>query len=162
LVNAIIVKAPQNYDSLDGVRIFLQGSIEQGLAGDWRKKVISAISDLDVVILNPIRDDWDESWQQTEDSIRFRSQVEWQLKAQQEADIIVSYLDPKTKSPITLMEIGLFANDKLIVCCPEGFYKKGDVDVVCEWYGIKQVATLDELILAARTRVAEFYSEGKE
>jgi hypothetical protein len=56
-------------------------------------------------------------------------------------------LDPKTKSPISLLELGLHANSsKLIVCCPEGFYRKGNVDIVCKKYGIMQVDTFDSLI----------------
>jgi hypothetical protein len=63
------------------------------------------------------------------------------------ADLIALYFDPKTKSPISLLELGLFANSKkLVVCCPEGFWRKGNVDVVCERYGIRQVEDLLEIV----------------
>jgi hypothetical protein len=51
-------------------------------------------------------------------------------------DVIYMYLDPATKSPISLLEMGIYCQtDKLIVCCPEGFYRKGNVDITCERYG---------------------------
>jgi hypothetical protein len=57
------------------------------------------------------------------------------------------YFDKDTKSPITLLELGLFARGgTIIVCCPEGYWRKGNVDVVCEKYDIVQVDTLDKLI----------------
>ena len=55
--------------------------------------------------------------------------------------------DPSSKSPITLLELGLFAkSSKIIVCCPEGFWRKGNVDIVCERYGVKTVNTINELV----------------
>jgi hypothetical protein len=45
------------------------------------------------------------------------------------------YFVPGTISPISLMELGLFAN-KCVVYCPEGFERKGNVDIVCQRYNI--------------------------
>lgn len=38
---------------------------------------------------------------------QFRQQVEWELNALSVADLIVFYFDPATRSPITLLELGL-------------------------------------------------------
>jgi hypothetical protein len=76
----------------------------------------------------------------------FREQVEWELTALEKADLIAMYFDPATKSPVSLLELGLFARTgKMIVCCPEGFWRKANVDIVCENYGVKQVESLDDL-----------------
>ena len=57
------------------------------------------------------------------------------------------YFDPNTKSPISLLELGLFAHSKkLIVCCPEGFWRKGNVDIVCDKYGIPNYDSLEKLL----------------
>ena len=65
----------------------------------------------------------------------------------EKADKIIVYFDPETDAPITLLEFGKYANSgKLIVCCPKGFWRKGNVDIVCERENIKQVDTLEELI----------------
>ena len=56
------------------------------------------------------------------------------------------YLDPKTKSPISLMELGLQAGSKkLLVVCPDGFWRKGNVEVVCSIYDIPLFNSLDDL-----------------
>jgi hypothetical protein len=39
----------------------------------------------------------------------------------------------------------LFARSgKLLVCCPEGFWRKGNVEIVCARYGVPLVGELDE------------------
>lgn len=127
--------------------LFLAGSIEMGKAEKWQDKVVRLLKDTDWTILNPRRDDWDSSWVQSKDNSQFRQQVEWELDAQEMADMILMYFDPATKSPITLLELGLFArSSRLIVVCPKGFYRKGNVDIVCERYGMLQAKTLEEAI----------------
>ena len=57
------------------------------------------------------------------------------------------YFDPSTKSPISLLELGLFARTgKTIVVCPDGFWRKGNVDIVCERYGVKVAHSLEEAV----------------
>lgn len=127
--------------------IFLAGSIEMGSAENWQDRIKELLKNRRVQILNPRRDDWDSSWIQSKDNPQFRQQVEWELRAQEKADKIIMYFDPKTKSPISLLELGLFVKSgKLIVVCPEGFWRKGNVDIVCERYGVKQAKTLEEAV----------------
>jgi hypothetical protein len=52
------------------------------------------------------------------------------------ADIIAMYFDGETKSPITLLELGLHARDNLFVCCSEKFWRFGNIEVVCDRYDI--------------------------
>lgn len=64
------------------------------------------------------------------------------------------YFDPKTKSPITLLELGLFArSQKLIVYCPTGYWRKGNVDVVCERYNVHQVVTFSDLVAEVKRKL---------
>ena len=127
--------------------IFLAGSIAQNKAEKWQKKVIDATNQLDVTLLNPRRKNWDASWKEAMDNPPFTEQVNWELDALEQADWIVCYFDTNTKSPITLLELGLFAtSQKLIVCCPEGYWKKGNVDIVCKRNQIPQVDNLNQLI----------------
>ena len=152
---AIEVQAP-NEVILDNefVNIFLAGSIELGLAEKWQEKVIAALSDKRIRFLNPRREDWDSSWKQDIDNDNFVEQVMWELTSLEMAHIIIMYFDPNTKSPISLLELGLHAKEqKLIVLCPEGFWRKGNVDVVCEYYNINQVDTFDELIEFIRATI---------
>jgi len=145
---AIEIQSPNEFKTKDGyISVFLGGSIELGKAVDWQKEVIKALKDKQIIFLNPRRNDWDSSWEQKITNPEFKLQVTWELTALEFSDIIVMYFDPNTKSPISLLELGLHAKSrKLIVCCPEGFWRKGNVDIVCEKYGITQVESVDQLI----------------
>lgn len=150
---AIEIQAP-NEVVLDTeyTNVFLAGSIEMGVAEHWQKRVIDALSDKPIRFLNPRRDDWDSNLK--EDSDELVEQILWELSSLESSEIIILYLDPNTKSPISLLELGLHAREqKLIVLCPEGFWRKGNVDVVCEYYGINQVDTFDELIEFLRNHI---------
>ena len=129
--------------------VFLAGSIELGAAENWQEKIINILmkSNLDnTYILNPRRLDWDSSWIQDISNSKFKEQVEWELNALELSSKILMYFDASTKSPISLLEFGMYAKTgKLIVCCPEGFWRKGNIDVVCEKYKVKQVNTVEEL-----------------
>ena len=141
-----IIKPPQEL-KISGKSVFLAGSIEMGKAENWQEKVERLLKDSDWTVLNPRRDDWDSSWKQGIEHIQFRQQVEWELLAQEKATAILMYFDITTKSPISLLELGLFASSgKMIVVCPEGFYRKGNVDITCKRYGVKQVDTIEEAV----------------
>lgn len=147
---AVEVKAPHDYSAYKGKpSVFLAGSIEMGKAGHWQKKVAEALKDTDLLILNPRRDNWDAGWEQSMSRPEFRVQVEWELAALEYADTVLVYFCPGTQSPVTLLELGLHAAanpKKLVVCCPDGFWRKGNVDIVCNRYGVRQVETLESLI----------------
>jgi len=137
-----------------GYSVFLAGSIEMGAAPNWQAAIERDLADIDIAIYNPRRDNWDPTWVQSADNPQFREQVEWELDALAQANLVVMYLAPGTMSPISLLELGIYAANggkKLVVCCPEGSHRKGNVDIVCERYGIEQVDSLDGLTDAIRT-----------
>lgn len=145
---AIEIQAPNEIPNVKtNTKIFLGGSIEMGTAIDWQKDLIERLKDEMITFLNPRRSDWDSSWTQEITNPQFKEQVEWELNGLEIADIIVMVFDPNTKSPISLLELGLHASsEKMVVICPEGFWRKGNVDIVCEKYKIKQVLNIDELV----------------
>ena len=149
-MNAIVVTPPgeTNLDNLPKYKsIFLAGSIEMGKAEDWQAKVIDAVQDFNRIIFNPRRESWDSTWVQSMENPKFVEQVQWELRNLRKADLIIMNLIPETMSPISLMEFGLFAESKkMVVYCPDGFWRKGNVDVVCAEFGIPQVEKFEELI----------------
>jgi len=151
----ITFKPPTLYELAAGtVSLFLAGSIEMGGAEDWQSEVAARLADLDVVILNPRRDDWDASWRQSIDDPRFRAQVEWELDGLERASVIALWLAPATRAPISLLELGLSARSgKVIVGCPDGFWRKGNVEIVCARHGIPLLASFDAFVAAVRTRI---------
>jgi hypothetical protein len=99
------------------------------------------------LLLNPTRFSWDSSWKLSADDAQFSEQVAWELEHLEKADLIVVNMLPESQSPISLLEFGLHAKSgKVVVCCPEGFWKKGNVDMVCRRYHVKQVNTIEDLI----------------
>lgn len=134
--------------------VFLAGSIEMGAAVEWQAQVADALRDLDVIVLNPRREAWDATWPQSIHFAPFREQVECDLEAQERADLLVFYFAPDTRAPITLLELGLAARRRAIVCCPDGYWRKGNLDVVCRRYGIVEVPTLGDLIERSRAELA--------
>ncbi len=137
--------------------VFLGGSIEMGIAENWQHKLLNQFKDTELRFLNPRRDDWDANWKQEESNPQFNEQVTWELDALEYSDLIVFYFDPNTKSPITLMELGLFAKSgKVVVCCPKGFWRKGNVDIVCKRNNIKCVESFEELVKEVR-QITKFW-----
>lgn len=142
------IKAPTNYTEQDLTRsVFLAGSIEMGTAVDWQKKFVNLLSDTDITIMNPRRDDWDSNWVQSIDNLQFAEQVNWELNALNNSKLAVFYFAPGTMSPITLLELGTQINRgvNIVVCCPGGFWRKGNVDIVCSRHRIKMVDTIEEM-----------------
>lgn len=134
--------------------LFLAGSIAMGQAEPWQAYVEQALADLPITILNPRRDAWDASWEQSITHPLFRGQVEWELEALERASLIIMYFAPETQAPITLLELGLFAHSKrLIVCCPDGFWRKGNIEIVCDRYQIPLTSSLTTLVEHARQRL---------
>lgn len=138
-----VIEAPNKLEFTNN-SIFLAGTIDNGDSFDWQSEVIKSLNGFDITILNPRRKDWDSSWKQTIDDPQFYEQVNWELDALDKADFILMYFAPESKSPISLLELGLYANsNKLIVCCPDGFYRKGNVEIVCKRYGISLFNSLE-------------------
>lgn len=141
------VYAPDPHPSIK--HIFLAGSIEMGKAIDWQSELSEKLSHgrKPLIICNPRRDDWDSSLPQEIDNKQFNEQVTWELDYIEKADLVVFYFDPNTMSPITLLELGLCAGlgKRVVVYCPEPFWRKGNVDIVCERYGFSVVESMDDL-----------------
>lgn len=145
------IKAPHVWGNPDQhTTIFIAGSIEMGLADNWQTKLCKELHDLDVILLNPRRDDWDSSWRQSINDTKFKEQVTWELKNLEGADLVVFYFDPNTKSPITLLELGLVVGthfrENILVCCPDGFWRKGNVEIICDRYKVRLVNTFENLV----------------
>ena len=124
--------------------VFLAGTIEMGNSVNWQKDLSEYFSMNGWNVFNPRRDDWDLSWAQNFESSQFYQQVNWELDALEKADLIIMYLDPTSKSPISLLEFGLYAkSNKLVMICPDGFYRKGNIDIVCNRYNVQIFDDID-------------------
>ena len=148
-----VYKPPFNIRKIDLFpSIFLAGSIENGSADDWQTKFIEEFADIEKgIILNTRRDEWDSSWEQSKNNPNFKGQVEWELYGLENSTLIVMYFDPNTKSQISLLELGLHMRSrKVIICCPKGYVKKGNVDITCGFYRVPVYKTFEQLIDAVK------------
>lgn len=138
--------------------LFLAGSIEQGKAANWQQKAIqffdTEFHDSTVVVVNPRREVWNAELDQTIRNDDFRFQVSFELEHLEKADAVIMWLEPGTLSPISLFELGLMAGwtsagllNKVVVGCPDGFWRKGNVEVVTDRYRIQLVPTFEELLI---------------
>lgn len=132
---------------LDPHYVFLAGTIDMGNSEDWQKKFISELDTIEdnhnyYVVYNPRRDKGFN-----DDPDEFEYQVNWELERLESADTIVMHILGTSKSPITLMELGLFARSKkLLVICEPNFYRYGNVRIVCERYGIPLFNSMDDYL----------------
>ena len=149
-----VIEAPKDWSQSRRPRLFLAGSIEMGKAKDWQAEAIDFFANDQGTILNPRRRDWDSTWEQRERNPQFNEQVTWELDALGAADCVLLHFEPGTLSPISLLELGLFCHDQtMVVSCPDGYWRKGNVEIVCKRMNIHLENTLEGALYRLRDYV---------
>ncbi|KAF2280863.1 uncharacterized protein EI97DRAFT_362991, partial [Westerdykella ornata] len=127
--------------------IFTAGSIEMGRAIQWQRHLLHFLCDLPITVCNPRRGHWDVTVTPREKDLAFNRQVQWELSALEHVEVIAFFFDKATTSPVTMLELGLWAKSgKVVVCCHRDFHKAGNVHITCRRYGIEFVETFDEFV----------------
>lgn len=159
---------PYNYDNgyytIDGVvplNLFIAGTIDCGDSVNHQQAIIDELNKEDTVrpimIYNPRRAEWPN----VNDKEEIDKQINWELYHLERADLIIMNILGNSKSPISLMEIGLFAKEhKLIVFCSPNFYRYDNVRIVCEKYKVPLYNTND--ILVIKNKVLQFANKIKK
>lgn len=130
--------------------VFLAGSIGANadltaLCHDWQNDITHFFNMHDWGVFNPRRSDWNSEWKQDFNNPQFFQQVMWELNSLDNADFIVFNILPETLSPITLYEFGRYSTSgKIAVVCPDGFWRKGNIDIACYKDGIPLFDTIDD------------------
>ena len=127
--------------------VFLAGTIDNGDSLNWQDNVIIELINLGVSceVYNPRREHWNPNPTKEE----LEKQIEWEQDHLDSADVIVMVLLDDSKSPISLLELGLYVKEnKLIVFCTPNFYKFDNVRMTCKKYNIELVQDLNPLIIA--------------
>lgn len=125
-------------------KIFLAGTIDMGNSRDWQMDLHDRFSKMDgrYILFNPRQEHWDASRPGEIDY-----QVRWELDHLEEADMIIMYILGTSKSPISLLEMGLHAkSDKMHVICEEDFYRYDNVRITCEYYGVPLYNDLESFL----------------
>lgn len=127
--------------------VFLAGTIDNGDSLNWQDKVIIELINLGISceVYNPRREHWNTNPTKEE----LEKQIEWEQYHLDRADVIAMVLLDNSKSPISLLELGLYAKEnKLIVFCTPNFYRFDNVRMTCKKYNIELVQDLNTLIIA--------------
>ena len=127
---AIIIEAPNEVYSLENqknVKLFLAGSITD--CPDWQSQVIKQLKDVEgLTIFNPRRKDFPMG-----DPTEAEKQIVWEYNHLKEADVISFWFDKGSLGPITLYELGRWANssDKKLICVGMDleYKRKQDVEI---------------------------------
>ena len=151
---AQVIKPPMTVGWNTKKSVFLAGTIDNGDSEDWQSLAENYLSDLDVLILNPRRDQWDSTWEQSISNPKFKEQVEWELEGLERVDQILIYFAPHSKSPISLLELGLNASkNNVTIICPQGFWRRGNIEVLAHRVNSPLYETLDEGLAQLRKRL---------
>lgn len=129
-------------DDRSFTKIFLAGTIDMGNSRDWQMELYDRFSAMNgrYILFNPRQDNWDASRPGEMDY-----QVSWELDHLEEADMIVMYILGSSKSPISLLEMGLHARSgKMHVICEPEFYRYDNVRITCGYYGVPLYENLEE------------------
>ena len=136
--------------------VFTASSIEMANAVQWQKHMTNLLSHLPITVCNPRRGHWNTKITPLARDKDFKTQVEWELTALEQVDVICFYFDVSTKSPVSLLELGLWAgSDKIVVCCGEEYWKCGNVELTCRRYDIPFVKSFAELVPAVEKMLVE-------
>lgn len=125
-------------------KIFLAGTIDMGNSSDWQMELLDIFSRMDgrYILFNPRQENWDASRPGEMDY-----QVRWELDHLEEADMIIMYILGTSRSPISLLEMGLHARSgKMHVICEKDFYRHDNVRITCEYYDVPLYDDLDSFL----------------
>jgi len=144
-----IFKAPDDFkDHGSSISVFLAGSIDMNKAPKWQKTIEEELSIYPnglLTVLNPRRDKYKTKGKQSISDPYFKKQVMWELAGIEEASIIFMYFSPDTLAPVTLLELGLYADRmNIVLVCPDGYWRKGNVEIVADVYKIPLYNSLEE------------------
>lgn len=139
--------------------VFFGGTIDMGDSDDWQFELKMTLRDAGffIDIYNPRRHDWNKDWEQSIKNPNFYQQVHWEIDAMNKADIIAMCFMPKSRSPISLLELGYFARSgKLIVYCPYQFYRSGNVHIICNMHNIPIYTNYTDFVKGLKETLKEY------
>lgn len=150
-----IIKPNSPIQVIDGISIFLAGTIDNGKSIDWQLEMEDILKDYNVTLLNPRRDNWNPNSSRAE----MVKQINWEMDNLDKCDVIFMNILEESLSPITLLELGLYANSgKMIVSCHEEFWRKINVDVVCDRFNIPRYDNFDDAITKLKSQYNFLYN----
>jgi hypothetical protein len=122
-----------------------------GKAVEWQSLMAQLLSHLPITVCDPRRPehDWDKAKAFVPDDNKLtgmQAQIDWELDALEQVDVICFFFDVDTNSPVSLLELGLWAHSKkVVVCCDDRYHKHPNVKLTCERYGVPLTSSFKDL-----------------
>lgn len=150
-----MVVTPDNKAKFDSSipSVFLAGTIDDGKSEDWQAKCIIHLESVfdDICIVNPRRSQWVSMDDNTIQNPELVSQIKFEISNFMRTDTVLLWLEPDSKSPISLLELGILCCDdaerlreglppRLVVYCPHEFYRSANV-----WTTVETFVGLDNI-----------------
>lgn len=123
--------------------IFLAGTIDMGNSEDWQAGLVRTFSSNDgrYILYNPRR----STFTNTPEEMEY--QVGWELDHLEKSQTIIMNILGSSKSPVTLLEMGLFMRSgKLLVACEPDYYRHSNVRITCAKYNVPLYDSLTSLM----------------
>lgn len=123
--------------------IFLAGTIDMGNSEDWQAGLVRTFSSNEgrYILYNPRR----STFTSTPEEMEY--QVGWELDHLEKSQTIIMNILGSSKSPVTLLEMGLFMRSgKLLVACEPDYYRHSNVRITCARYNVPLYDSLTSLM----------------
>lgn len=142
----------------NAMTVFLAGTIDNGAVEPWAHIVAEAFEGRNIVFYDPRRENWLPDIEKRARNPVFREQVEWELSNISTANIVFFNFVADSLSPITLQELGyVVAKDsRVIVVCPDGFWRKGNVEIMCGLHAIPVYSSIEDGIEALKAWASSY------
>lgn len=118
----MIIKPPNRITKRDYIKksIFLAGTMSE-----WREELGKYLDQKGYEVFDPTCD------------LEFTQQTTWEFSALAAASRILFYFDKSSMSPVSMMELGLYADSgKVVVVCHPEFPKAQNVHFICQQFDI--------------------------
>ncbi|SEC82566.1 Nucleoside 2-deoxyribosyltransferase like [Tenacibaculum sp. MAR_2009_124] len=119
--------------------VFLAGSLSIDKIDNWRNTLVNSYS-TNFDFIDPTNDNY-----VLLNTSQMEKHINWELEGLELSDIIFMNLLPESKSPISMVELGLYAkSNKLIICCPEIFYQYRYIKTIAKKYNAALFTELEK------------------
>jgi hypothetical protein len=147
---------PPHMGGTEGDRrtVFLAGSYGKRRS-TWQEGFVAAVADLNVVVLDPRRMEWDGQGPSEE---AMAEQVAWEQHWVLHADVVVVHNNSDGLSPGRMVMLGQCAESRpldVVVCIPEKWPWAGHTRTFLSGKGIFCCGSVGELAREVRTRVEQ-------
>lgn len=130
-------------------RIFLLAGASEADGGSrWQETVAAFISKVGHIALST-RSRETPTGMPTFENPHFFQARSWELDALDLAEFVIFHLDSISRSPEGILELGYAAAkfpQKVCVICPEGFWCKGLVDLLCYREDLMKYKSVEEML----------------